>query len=407
MLAALAGLLLLALAVALWQTVRWRRAQAAAHAAAQAKQNFLASMSHEIRTPMNGVLGIASLLEESGLNAGQRQYARTIRQSASALLRILNDVLDVAKMEAGKFRLSESPFDLRDLAGQVSALLEPEARRKGLEWRLDWEAGLPNWWTGDGARIRQVLLNLAGNAVKFTREGAVALSVSRAPEGVRLEVADTGPGIAPALRSQLFQNFVQGEPAPGMGPQGTGLGLAISRSLIERMNGSISLDSEPGRGARFTVLLPLREADPPAPAPAAPGAAGAPGGGRRVLVVEDNEVNQFVAKRMLARLGCAVEVAADGQQALERLAQERYDLVFMDCGLPGMDGYQVTRAIRAAEDGRARTPIIAMTAAALEGDREKCLYAGMDDYLPKPIELEALAQAVARWTAPAQESVRR
>jgi signal transduction histidine kinase/ActR/RegA family two-component response regulator len=407
LLLSLSALLLLALAVALWQTLRWRRARAAAEAAAEAKQSFLANMSHEIRTPMNGVLGLAGLLEDSGLPAEQRQQARIIRQSAAALLRLLNDVLDVAKIEAGKFQLIEAPFDLRELVDQVAHLAAPQAEAKGLEWKLDWAEDLPAHWIGDGARIRQILLNLTGNAVKFTRLGWVRLAVHHHADGVRFRVEDTGPGIAPQLRVRLFETFIQGEQSLSTGMAGSGLGLAISRSLVERMGGGIRLDTELGIGSTFTVTLPLRETAQPDASSAARRTAGTPGEGKLVLVVEDNHVNQYVAQRMLGRLGCAVEIAADGGEALARLARARYDMVFMDCGLPGMDGYEVTRVFRERENGTGHTPVIALTAAALEGDRERCLAAGMDDYLTKPLDLEVLARAVARWAAPEAETVRR
>jgi len=283
---------------------------------------------------------------------------------------------------------------------EVAHLCVPQAEAKGLEWRLDWNPEVAAHWHGDGMRVRQVLLNLVGNAVKFTHNGAVGLRVEPAPDGVRLSVWDTGPGIDGGLRQRLFENFVQGEQPPAGGIQGSGLGLAITRALVERMNGKISLDTEVGRGSTFTVDLPLQPAAPlPAPAPEATPVE-TPGGGRRVLVVEDNSINQFVAQRMLGRLGCEVELAADGHEAIGRLARERFDLVFMDCGLPGLDGYEVTRQLRALEQGEAHTPVIAMTAAALEGDRERCLGAGMDDYLTKPLELEALSRALRQWSAP-------
>ena len=403
---ALASLLLLALAGALWQTVRWRRAQAAAQAAAEAKQAFLANMSHEIRTPMNGILGLSALLEESSLGSEQRQYARTIRQSAAALLRLLNDVLDAAKIEAGKLQLVDAPFDLRETVTQVGQLTAPQAAAKGVAWRLDWPEELPAYWAGDGARVRQVLLNLVGNAVKFTTRGSIRLSVQRVPSGVEFKVHDTGPGIPREIRARLFESFVQGAQSLSSGPPGSGLGLSITRSLVEQMNGSIQLDSEPGCGATFTVTLPLRESAAPAQ-PSPPPPAGTPGEGRRVLVVEDNSVNQFVAQRMLDRLGCEVEIAADGPEALHRMTQRRYDIIFMDCGLPGMSGYDLARTVRAREQGDRHTPIVAMTAAALDGDREKCLEAGMDDYLTKPLDLEALARAVARWATTSPKLVKR
>lgn len=393
-------LLLVAFGVTAWQTTRWRHAQRAAQAAVEAKQAFLANMSHEIRTPMNGVLGLASLLEDTKLSGEQREYVHTIRESSRALLRLLNDVLDVAKMEAGQFRLVLGVFNLQDITAQVSHLAGPIARAKGLAWHTGWSPELPVHWHGDGGRVRQVMLNLASNAVKFTQSGSVGIRVYAAEAGVRIEVWDTGPGIVREAQGRIFEKFAQGGADLPPRTKGTGLGLSISRSLVERMGGLITLESEPGRGSTFVVTLPLRAASVEEAAPATDPPPGEAPAGRRVLIVEDNAVNQLVAERMLRRLGCHVEIAPDGETALQRLQRERFDLIFMDCSLPGIDGYEVTRRFRLSEKGGNRTPVIAMTAAALEGDRERCLQSGMDDYMTKPIDLEALDRTLRAWRDP-------
>jgi signal transduction histidine kinase/ActR/RegA family two-component response regulator len=401
----LMGLLLAALAVAGWLTVRWRKAQRAAQAAAEAKQAFLANMSHEIRTPMNGVMGLASLLEETDLSNEQREYVATIRQSSRSLLRLLNDVLDVAKLESGAFRLEVASFDLREVAEQVSHLAAPIARAKGLEWRFEWDPELPRGWRGDSGRIRQVLVNLAGNAVKFTQTGGVSLRVDMENGAVRFRVEDTGPGISRESREHIFEKFVQGGAPLSPRTKGTGLGLSICRSLVQQMGGRISLDSEPGRGSIFTVVVPLQPAELADEKEMEKKEAGTlPVYGVRTLVVEDNEVNQLVAQRMLLRLGCVVEIAPDGESALRKLAGGGYDVIFMDCSLPGIDGHEVTRRFREMESSRPRkTPVIAMTAAALEGDRDRCLQSGMDDYLTKPLDLETLGRALHHWSEPVQK----
>jgi CheY-like chemotaxis protein len=389
-----------------------RQARQVAEAASRAKSEFLANMSHEIRTPLNAILGMSYLALRSGLDAPQRDYVSKVHRSAQLLLGIINDILDFSRIEAGKMQLEVTAFELDEVMDDVASVTGLQAQEKSLELVFEELPRVPARLLGDPLRLGQVLVNLTNNAVKFTEQGRVTVSVEvvgqeAAAVLLRFAVRDTGPGISAEQHARLFQPFSQADASTSRRYGGSGLGLAICRNLVRLMGGGIGVQSAPGQGScfHFTARFGLQLADA---ASQTGGAVRGPASsiavacapGARVLLAEDNAINRELMCELLNGTGIRVEVAEDGRQALELLHSQRFDAVLMDCQMPVMDGYEATRLLR-RQPHLQGLPVIAMTASAMVGDREKALAAGMNDYIAKPIDIEELSATLARWLRPA------
>ncbi len=406
-----------------------RNAKEEAKTATQVKNRFLANISHELRTPMNGVVGMTELLLNTPLSTQQCKYATAIQKSANSLLDLINEILDYSKIESGKIDLEIIPFDLYQLADDIIQLLSIEAEKKSIQTHFNYHQATPHFFLGDPVRIRQIITNLLGNAIKFTNQGQVTLEIeSLAKENkkhyLQLTIEDTGIGISEDKLSIIFDQFTQADASTTRYYGGTGLGLAICKNLIDCMDGDIQVQSTRGKGSRFTVLLTLDETeqvieqvdkflqtdnnqkmiftnsnnelpdDPKSSMPIPPSLIDV-----RILVVEDQEINRMVVYGYLTDTGCYVDVAENGQEALEKIQKNQYDMVFMDVHMPVMDGLQATVAIRRLEQSmnKGHIPIVAMTANAMEGDRERCLEVGMDNYLAKPLLPEKVGDMVLQY----------
>lgn len=392
-----------------------KRARAAAEESERLKGVFLANMSHEIRTPLNGIVGLLHLLEQTELNDIQRQYLRKVDSSAQILLRVINDILDFSKIKAGKIYLERVPFRLHRILETVGDIIRNRLAEKGLKFNLELSEPLPETLLGDPVRLEQILTNLLNNAVKFTHQGRVSLKVAIVERDerslmLRFEVEDTGIGLSPEQISHLFSEFFQAELSTTRHYGGTGLGLSIAKRLVELMGGEIGCESQPGQGSRF-IFTAKFDLDPGGSQAEAP----TPDSGRdqsidlelfrqnfagaKILLAEDNEINQLVASRILARAGLDVSIVSNGLQAVEMAHEHDYDLILMDIQMPDMDGFTATAQITAQSQtlGRPRPPIIAMTAHAMPADRALSLKAGLDDHINKPLDVEQLFKCLSHW----------
>lgn len=375
-------------------------AKETAEMASRAKSVFLANMSHEIRTPMNGVIACVQLMQDTQLDKEQKELVSLISRSSNALLNIINDILDLSKIEAGHLQLAREPFNLKQLINDACELNRAIADEKDVKLNVRIEPGTPHYVIGDPIRMRQVVMNLVSNAIKFTREGSVNVEVGfdRIDDtryNIILEISDTGIGIPKDRIDKIFESFEQGDTSISRNYGGTGLGLTICKNLVDLMDGYLEVESDAGKGASFIITLPFKLAEAPAEDTAS-GGEKVKNYGKRVLVAEDNVVNQRVAQKMLNKVGIDADIVFDGEAAIEAANNRPYDLIMMDIEMPVVDGIEATRVIQAGNGPNKKTPILALTASVLEDDRKRVLDAGMQGFIGKPVRLNQLTQELDR-----------